>query len=76
MSRSRLTPIMEEVLRALEHGELEHTPAVWRSTAGVAGLWNSHTLSWLQHQGYVRIRAGRATIRAAGKLILGMAVAA
>lgn len=72
-----LPPMKYSCLRALAQGPLEWRVLVteqgceagWRSTVGVRGLWNSHTVLWLANcRGYcVATPRGTATITPAGR---------
>lgn len=67
---SELTPFMESALFAMRRGALERQPDGWRSTAGICGLWNSHTLQWMAGQGLCVIAGDQAKITSEGKAAL------
>lgn len=74
MSR-RLNPRMEEALQLMLRGHLQHRGTTgWFPTVGsTKEPFNSHTVFYLQSQGYVRILHGsQAHIRAAGRAALAI----
>jgi hypothetical protein len=65
---SRLTPLMETALRAMTRGELHWTVGIgWRSSIGIEGIWNAHTIKWLAGHGYCRLQGARASITTEGR---------
>lgn len=58
----RLTARKETALRAMRRGPLDFTPDVgWTSRAGYAGLWNTHSVTFLAWLGLCAIDRERTT---------------
>lgn len=65
----RLTARKETALRAMRRGPLDHTADGWISRAGYAGLWNTHSVTFLAWLGLCALDRARttATITLQGK---------
>ncbi len=68
----RLTPMMETCLRAMARGELIRGADGWRSSLGLDGVWNSHTVGYLRRRGFCFVRGEkRAVIAGPGRMAIG-----
>jgi hypothetical protein len=65
----RLTARKETALRAMRRGQLEYTADGWISSVGYAGIWNTHTITFLAWLGLCALDRAReaATITRQGK---------